>query len=195
MRKHIRYTAEQDAFIHENQYGISRAELAVKFNAHFGTSVTSEQMKTACTNRGLKNGRTGHFPKGHVPFVAGTKGFLKRNKGSFPKGHVPHNHRPVGSERITKDGYIEIKVAEPNKFDLKHRVVWREHFGEIPDTHCLRFLDNDKTNCSIDNLLLIPRGANATVNIYNKADTGNRELNKAILLTETLKHEIRKLHG
>ena len=44
----------------------------------------------------------------------------------FAKGNVPPNHRPVGSERISKDGYIEVKVAEPNKWRLKQRVVYEE---------------------------------------------------------------------
>lgn len=50
----------------------------------------------------------------------------------FKKGHVPKNHKPVGYERITRDGYIEVKTAEPNVFELKHRLVWIEHNGEIP---------------------------------------------------------------
>ena len=41
----------------------------------------------------------------------------------FKKGHVPKNHKPVGYERITRDGYIEVKTAEPNVFELKHRLV------------------------------------------------------------------------
>ncbi len=37
----------------------------------------------------------------------------------FAKGNVPPNHRPVGSERISKDGYIEVKVAEPKQVEIK----------------------------------------------------------------------------
>ena len=33
----------------------------------------------------------------------------------FKKGHIPANYRPVGSERVNADGYIEVKVADPNK--------------------------------------------------------------------------------
>ena len=29
----------------------------------------------------------------------------------FKKGNVPANHRPIGSERITVDGFVEIKVV------------------------------------------------------------------------------------
>ena len=51
----------------------------------------------------------------------------------FAKGNVPPNHRPVGSERISIDGYIEVKVAEPDKWRLKQRVVYEEAKGESPE--------------------------------------------------------------
>ena len=47
-------------------------------------------------------------------------------KQHLKKGNRPHNYRPVGSERITVDGFIEIKVADPNKWDLKSRVIYQE---------------------------------------------------------------------
>lgn len=76
----------------------------------------------------------------------------------FQKGHIPANYRPVGSERVNADGYIEVKVADPNKWKLKHRVVWESVNGKIPKGSIIIFRDNDKSNTDIDNLLLIKRG-------------------------------------
>ena len=75
----------------------------------------------------------------------------------FAKGNVPPNHRPVGSERISKDGYIEVKVAEPNKWRLKQRVVYEETKGKIPEGCPKIFLDGNKRNFDIDNLRCITR--------------------------------------
>lgn len=50
----------------------------------------------------------------------------------FRKGNVPANHRPVGSERVNMDGYVEIKVAEPNKWKHKHRVYGSRSTAPFP---------------------------------------------------------------
>ena len=75
----------------------------------------------------------------------------------FKKGHIPKNHKPVGYERITRDGYIEVKTAEPNVFELKHRLVWIEHNGEIPPGYNIQFKDGNRQNVSIENLYMISR--------------------------------------
>ena len=52
------------------------------------------------------------FQKGSVPLNKGKKVspevYSKIQPTMFKKGHSPVNHREVGSERINKDGYIEI---------------------------------------------------------------------------------------
>ena len=75
----------------------------------------------------------------------------------FRKGHIPKNHKPVGHERITRDGYIEVKTAEPNVFEPKHRLVWVEYNGEIPSGYNIQFKDGNRQNASIENLYMISR--------------------------------------
>ena len=75
----------------------------------------------------------------------------------FKKGNIPQNHKPVGSERIDRDGYIWVKTAEPALYELKHRVVWRQHFGEIPRGHNIQFKDGNRQNFDINNLYMISR--------------------------------------
>jgi hypothetical protein len=74
------------------------------------------------------------------------------------------NARPVGSERIDRDGYTMIKVAYPNKWRLKHLVIWESFYGKVPDNHVVIFLDGDIRNFDIDNLKLITRGENLFLN-------------------------------
>ena len=81
----------------------------------------------------------------------------KTKSTRFKKGHIPKNHKPVGYERITRDGYIEVKTAEPNVFELKHRLVWIEHNGEIPPGYNIQFKDGNRQNVSIENLYMISR--------------------------------------
>ncbi len=103
----------------------------------------------------------GRFNKGHTPVNKGKKMSQEiREKVKhtfFKKGHTPANHKPLGSERINVDGYIEIKIAEPNIWDLKHRVVWREINGEIHQGYNIQFKDKNRQNCDIDNLYIIHR--------------------------------------
>ena len=74
----------------------------------------------------------------------------------FKKGDIPSNKKPIGSERIIKDGYTEIKVAEPNKWESpKHRVIWEKVNGKISKGYALVFADGNKQNFGLDNLILV----------------------------------------
>ena len=101
------------------------------------------------------------FKKGHVPPNKGKKMsaevYAKVSRTMFKKGDMPHTYRPVGSERVNVDGYVEVKVADPNKWKLKHRVIWEEAHGPIPRGHNVQFRDGNGQNLSLDNLYLISR--------------------------------------
>lgn len=148
-------------FILDNYKGRYNQELADLFNQKFNTNITSRMIKSYKANNKLNSGLTGKFRKGQTPHNKGKKMpkevYEKVKHTMFAKGNVPPNHRPVGSERISKDGYIEVKVAEPNKWRLKQRVVYEEAKGEIPEGCPTIFLDGNKRNFDIDNLRCITR--------------------------------------
>jgi hypothetical protein len=75
----------------------------------------------------------------------------------FKKGQMPHNHKNVGYERVNVEGYVEVKIAEPKTFKLKHRLVWEQKYGTIPHGYNVQFKDGNRQNCHIDNLYLISR--------------------------------------
>ena len=148
-------------FILDNYKGRYNQELADLFNQKFNTNIKSRTIKSYKANNKLNSGLTGKFRKGQTPHNKGKKMpkevYEKVKHTMFAKGNVPPNHRPVGSERISKDGYIEVKVAEPNKWRLKQRVVYEETKGKIPEGCPIIFLDGNKRNFDIDNLRCITR--------------------------------------
>lgn len=157
----MKYTDEMKQFILDNYKGRYNQELADLFNQKFNTNITSRTIKSYKANNKLNSGLTGKFRKGQTPHNKGKKMpkevYEKVKHTMFAKGNVPPNHRPVGSERISKDGYIEVKVAEPNKWRLKQRVVYEEAKGKIPEGCPMIFLDGNKRNFDIDNLRCITR--------------------------------------
>ena len=151
----MKYTDEMKQFILDNYKGRYNQELADLFNQKFNTNITSRTIKSYKANNKLNSGLTGKFRKGQTPH--NKEVYEKVKHTMFAKGNVPPNHRPVGSERISKDGYIEVKVAEPNKWRLKQRVVYEETKGKIPEGCPIIFLDGNKRNFDIDNLRCITR--------------------------------------
>lgn len=157
-----KYTPEQRMFIENNIKGLGNKELTEMFNRQFNLSLAISQIKTYKGNHGLSSGLTGQFKKGQEPWNKGKKGYIGANKTSFKKGNVPANYRPVGSERIcSKDGYVLIKVQDKGKYQerwkLKHKVIWEEVNGPVPEGYAIIFGDGDKTNLDIDNLILVSR--------------------------------------
>ena len=166
------FTEDQVAFIKEQYKTYSRNELTIEFNKKFETDIRTNQIVSFVHNQGINCGRNGHFGKGHLSWNKGTKGLTSANSGSFKKGTVPPNWQPLGSERITADGYVEVKINEPNpyvpgqmtRWKLKHLYLWIKENGPLPAGHMLTFLDGDKENCEPNNLILISRAVNAYLN-------------------------------
>lgn len=158
------FTPEQVDFIIKGYRKWSLVELTEQLNEAFNDTKTVSQIRSFTRNHHIKSGRTGHFEKGQESWNAGTKGLMKANSGSFKKGDIPVNRRPVGSERVNVEGYIEIKTAEPNVWSLKHRVVYQLTNGDIPEGHNIRFRDGNRSNCSLSNLILVNNRENALLN-------------------------------
>ena len=160
------YTAEERQFMTEYVPGHSYREIQKAFTEKFGWEISLGQVNSYIGNHHLNTGRTGRFQKGQEPPNKGKKGICAAGceKTWFKKGHIPANYRPVGSERVNKDGYIEVKVADPNKWRLKHRVVWEAVNGKISKGYIIIFRDNDKTNTDINNLMPIKQGTHAVLN-------------------------------
>lgn len=164
------YSDEHIAFLRA-QYKLNRVpELTHKINQKFGTAFKENQISACLKNRGITSGRTGFFKKGHTSWNAATKGLTGSNSGSFKKGQTAPNLRPIGSERINVDGYIEIKTADPGVWELKQRVEYARLVGEIPPHHCVRFRDGDRKNMEISNFILVDLRQNQMLNARYKVN-------------------------
>lgn len=163
-RKPHKFTDEQVAFIKKHVKGITSNKLTEMVNKEFELDLAVTQVRACMKNHGLKNGLNTSFKKGQKAWNKGMKGLqLGGNAGWFHKGQRAANYKPVGSERIdSKDGYVVIKVSDhgryQDKWKLKQRVIWEEHYGKIPKAHTVIFADGDKYNFDLDNLVLVNRG-------------------------------------
>lgn len=161
-----RYTDSERKFFARYIPGHTYKEIQKTFVKRFGWDITLGQVKGYMANHKINSGTKGCFTKGHVPANKGQKGICGEGckKTWFAPGNIPKNHRPVGSERTSVDGYVEIKVEEPGKWKLKHRMIWERAYGAIPKGKCLIFLNGDKTDVRIENLMLIGRNVHARLN-------------------------------
>ena len=184
-------TDEQEEFIRQHQQGLGSQELADLVNGKFGTGFKASQMLSYRRRHNLLSGLTGRFEKGGDSWNKGlkqedfmTQAQIEKTKGTrFKKGSIPPNWLPIGSERVTVDGYVEIKVADgqkQNNYKLKHRVLWQAHHGEIPKGYVVMFKNGNSLDLDIRNLMLVSRGQLAVFNKQYKR-TESPILNEAIL--------------
>lgn len=184
------FNKNQMAFILANVEGKGNQDLVDLVNKTFNLSITKQQMKTWKANHNISSGLTGYFNKGHAPANKGTKGLYNvgGNKTSFKKGQKAHNYKPVGSERIDRDGYLLVKIRDDGpwhkRWRAKHKVIWENVNGPVPPGHKLIFADQNKKNISLNNLILIKDSQLATLNKKGLLQK-DAELNKtALILTE-----------
>lgn len=189
-----KYTQEEKEFLREYVPGHSHKEITEEFNRRFSENITVSQIRGSIKRYGLNTGRTGRFEKGQIPHNKGTHPPTvgRMAETQFKKGNSPHNTKPLGYERLSKDGYIEIKVCEnPDKskgekhFKAKHRIVWEQVHGEIPKGHNIVFLDGDKLNCDISNLALVNRAEHLAMTRL-KLRTDKQELTETGVLIARL---------
>ncbi|WP_268799042.1 HNH endonuclease signature motif containing protein [Pseudomonas huanghezhanensis] len=109
----------------------------------------------------------------------------------FAQGGLPHNHVPIGTEVLATDGYLKIKVAEPNKWEWTHRRNWEVAHGPIPKGMVLVFKTPDRTNCDIDNLELLTR---SELMRRNSIQRYPQDVKDAIRLLGKLKRTIEASH-
>lgn len=186
------FSNEQVGFLKSIAH-LPRAEMARLFNEKYNERRTIKSMQRFCSKHKLTGvGNAGRFKKGEKPWNDGVKGLRLSPNSEFKKGNKPHNTRPLWSERIcSKDGFVWIKVFEPNGFVLKHHWVWQQAGLEIPDGAMLCFKDGDKMNCTVDNLILVTKSELLRFNqlFARKATPQNRE---SLLLIAQIKDTLHK---
>lgn len=152
-----------------------------------------------------RTSRPGHgsirtrFQKGLVPANKGLKrpGWApgRMAETQFKKGQKPQTWKPIGSERYSKDGYLQIKVTDtgypPRDWVAVHNLLWIEKHGLIPPGHAaVAFKDGDKAHIVDDNLELISRAELMRRNtIHNRYP---KEMVNTIMLLGAVKRKLRE---
>lgn len=185
LSKHIQhhYTEEEERFLKDNASRMTRRELQQAFNNTFGTQIKEDAITMRCWQKGYKPMDDGKFKKGSVPWEktdGGKEAYLK----TLPRAEL-------GKEYKTKDKrYIYVRTE--NGREPKHRVIYREHFGEIPKGETVIFADGNKENFSPDNLLKVSNSVMAT--LHGNKWFGCREIVEAGILWCELR-DLLKLQG
>lgn len=196
----IIYTARQLAFIKRNRK-MPRAALHDAFVQKFRRKdVSRDNIKSLCWRKGWLNGRDGRFPKGHLPHNTGKKRPYNANSArtQFKKGGLPANTKYLGHEHVSKDGYVEISVAQTNphtgygrRYVLKHRWLWEQKHGPVPKGMCLKCkgdrLNTDPSNWQLVPRSLLPRLAGRHGRRYDDAPD---ELKPTILIVAKLEQQL-----
>jgi len=167
------YTPERIAWLREHYPQMPIADLAAAYNSTFGANHTKEQLHSVCARRGIRSGRTGRFEKGLAPWNTGKKGYMGANTGSFKKGNMPQTKVRLWTERINRDGYVEISIPErnpwtgaPTRFKHKHLWLWEVENGPLPKGHAVIFRDGNNRNFDSDNLMLVSRAELLLLNLH-----------------------------
>lgn len=189
--KPFKYTKEHKKFISDNYKGISSKELTEMFNERFDETITVKRLQSYKSTHKLNSGYNTQFKKGEPSPLKGKTwdDFLTKeqqivsSRTLFKKGFVPSNRLPIGSESFN-GGYCVVKIAQPDVWKEKHRLVWEEANGKMPADHRITFLDGDKTNCKLENLTIISLQASALMAIYKYHSEIPEMTSAGILLSE-----------
>ena len=198
MRKIHKYTEEEIQFIKKYAKGHLYKEIQEEFISRFGWDITIPQIKGRLSELNLKTGTRAnyYFKKGHIPYNKGkvlkpdAKERLKIY--AFKKGNIPSNQQKIGVESVNSKGFVKVKVEEPNKWKLKHKLMYEKyHNVKLTDNDIVLFLDNNKRNFDKENLILINKGILLDINRNLNFHTDDIEIRKAVIALARARYELR----
>ena len=133
------FNKEETLFLKSIIKNKTTQEVANMFNTKFNRNITSKQITRFKQYRRL------------------VSGFYGPKKGTLPPATLP-----IGTETTISNGYAIVKTNNTTNGDranwkYKQRVVWEKAYGKIPDDCVVVFADQNKTNFSLDNLILVKR--------------------------------------
>lgn len=196
-KKRVYWTSEQEKIIRDNYPDSTPNELnkllgGVRTNKEISSKAKVLKVyKSSAYREKYDISPDGKIKKNATPWNKGSS-YMPHGceKGWFGKGSLPHNTLTVGTTRITKDGYLQVKVSDDNhRWELVHRETWKQHHGEYPPKGmAIVFNDGDKLNChDINNLSLISR---KELMLRNNVQNLPEELKEVIRIKATITRRI-----
>jgi hypothetical protein len=168
----IPYSRKEMKWLETNRHlviGDYHSAFCVAFNRE---DVTPVHLHSLRKRMGWKTGRTGCFEKGAEPANKGKpcapgKGGRHPNarKTQFTKGErrgvAVKLYKPIGTERLCKDGYLERKIHDglplQSRWRAVHLIEWEAINGAVPAGCALKCLDGNRLNTDPSNWEAIPR--------------------------------------
>jgi hypothetical protein len=179
-------------------------KLGLKKSAEYLASVESGRIQRGRVDPRMQ---ATQFKPGQKAWNEGMKGFCGTHENcrrtQFKSGRPASeaaNYQPIGSERLSKDGYLERKVTDdPSIVPARrwvgvHRLVWEAANGPVPDHHVVCFLPGRRTaeaeKITLDALELVHRGELAR---RNHPRSRNPELAKLVQLKGAITRQVNRI--
>lgn len=211
MKRHT-WTDEQTAFLQAHyadhrtawiaeRLGLDQKQVYQKANA-MGLRKSYAFLASEQSGR-LQNahhrGRQTQFRAGQTPWNKGLQWDSggRSHETRFKPGHrggiAAEVYKPVGTERVSKDGYLERKIHDgmplQRRWRAVHLLVWEAANGPLPEGHAVVFRNGDKRDIRLENLELITR---AELMRRNTRHNLPKEINEVIALRAALVRKINK---
>lgn len=154
---------EQHEFLINNVSDKNSSELTKLINKEFSLNLTISQIQRYKKHHKIKSGLDTRFKV----------------------GHRPSNKQKIGAEFTSTNGYVYVKVKQPNKWIKKGRYVYEQAHGKIPKGYCIMHGDGNKENCDLSNLILVENKDKLTAKNMHLLSS-NYEVTKTGLLTAKL---------
>lgn len=200
----IRYTAAELAWLKAN-CTLTIGEYHRRFNEEFGRDVSAQNVNSVRKRNGWLTGRTGRIEKGATPHnkgkpcPAGTGGRHPNARATQFKpgarlGAASKLWKPIGTERMSKDGYRERKIHDGmplrSRWRSVHLVEWEAVHGPVPQGMALKCLDGNRLNTDPANWEPVPRAMLARLaGKYGRGyDAAPDELKPTIMAVTKLEH-------
>ncbi len=151
------------------QIGVTPEQVYHKVQ-RIGLRKSAAYMASAAACRLLKGDNVGaatRFKPGLTPWNKGQKhpstgrAIDTQFKPGNRSGKALEIYQPIGTERLSKDGYLERKIHDgwplQRRWRAVHLLAWEAINGPLPAGHAVVFRDGNKRNIALDNLELVTR--------------------------------------
>lgn len=174
------WTSEDDAVMRARYPDVPASQLATELRR--SVRAVYQRAKILGLSKSaafLSSEQSGRLQKGAGAATRFVKGRVPHNKGVRRPGWAPGRmaetqfrpgerrgvavrlYKPIGTERVSRDGYLERKVNDDLPLQARwravHLLVWEEANGPLPPGHAVAFRNGDKRDIRLDNLELISR--------------------------------------